>query len=72
MVQPDTVSQTPVARHLTVQGLIVPSYPVAHTTVAVASYVVSVNVYVYPVVTGSLQRNRYCCVGSHVRSRFSI
>ena len=55
MVQPDTVSQTPVARHLTVPGLTVPSYPVAHATVAVASYVVSVNVYVYPVVTGSLQ-----------------
>ena len=55
MVQPDTVSQSPVARHLTVSGSTVPSYPVAHATVAVASYVVSVNVYVYPVATGSLQ-----------------
>ena len=55
MVQPDTVSQTPVARHLTIPGLTVPSYPVAQVTVAVASYVVSVNVYVYPVVTGPLQ-----------------
>ena len=55
MVQPDTVSQSPVARHLTVPGVTVPPYPVAHATVAVASYVVSVNVYVYPVVTGSLQ-----------------
>ena len=55
MVQPDTVSQIPVARHLTVPGFTVPSYPVAHATVAVASYVVSVNVYVYPVVNGSLQ-----------------
>ena len=55
MVQPDTVFQTPVARHLTVSGSTVPSYPVAQATVAVASYVVSVNVYVYPVVTGSLQ-----------------
>ena len=52
MVQPDTISQSPVARHLTVPGLTVPSYPVAHSTVAVSSYVVSVNVYVYPVVTG--------------------
>ena len=55
MVQPDTVSQSPVARQLTVPGLTVPSYPVAHATVAVALYVVSVNVYVYPVVTGLLQ-----------------
>ena len=55
MVQPDTVSQTPVARHLTVPGATVPSYPVEHATDAVASYVVAVNVYVYPVVTGSLQ-----------------
>ena len=55
MVQPYTVSQSPVARHLTVPGVTVPPYPVAHVTVAVASYVVSVNVYVYPVVTGSLQ-----------------
>ena len=55
MVQPDTVFQSPVAIHLTVPGSTVPSYPVAHATVAVASYVVSVNVYVYPEVTGSLQ-----------------
>ena len=55
MVQPDTVSQTQMVRHLTVPGLTVASYPVAHATVAVSSYVVSVNAYVYPVVTGSLQ-----------------
>ena len=55
MVQPDTESQLLMARHLTVPRLTVPSYPVAQAAVAVASYILSVNVYVYPVVTGSLQ-----------------
>ena len=55
MVQPDTVSQSPVARHLTVTRFTVPSYPVAHATVAVESYAVSVNVYEYPAEVGSPQ-----------------
>ena len=43
------------ARHLTVPGLTVYSYPVAHATVAVSAYVVSVNVNEIPLKTGPLQ-----------------
>ena len=41
-IHPVTVSQLPVSRQVTFLGFGVPSYPVAHTTLAVASYVVSV------------------------------
>ena len=59
MLQPDTVSQTPVSRHLTVPGFTVPSYPVAHDTLAASPYVVAVKMYAYPVVAGSLQSEMY-------------
>ena len=42
LLQSVTVVQCPVSRQATLSGFGVPSYPVAHTTLAVASYVVSV------------------------------
>ena len=60
MSQPDTVSHSPVFRHLTFAGVVVPSYPVAHVTLATASYVVSVKVYEYPVLSGELQSGIKC------------
>ena len=42
MLQPETVSHCPVSRHLTFAGVAAPSYPVAHVTLAIASYEVTV------------------------------
>ena len=42
LLQPVTAVQFPVSRQATFPGFGVPSYPVVHSTLAVASYVVSV------------------------------
>ena len=51
--QPDTVSHCPVCRQSIELG--VPSYPVAHVILAVAPYLVSEWLNVYPVVSGTPQ-----------------
>lgn len=53
IVQPVTSDQVPAASHVTVEELIVPSYPTAQDTVDVSPYVVPVvSVYEYPVLDG--------------------
>lgn len=53
IVQPVTSVHVPAASHVTVEELIVPSYPSAQDTDAVSPYVVPVvTEYAYPVLAG--------------------